>query len=263
MESVTREVPPPLVTVVTVLKDDPVGFSQTLQSLESQSSQSFQWVIVDSSSDRSSTPNLLKNSRLKPDYSWVKANGIYPAMNQGADLAKGLYLYFLNAGDTLFDSETLIQVSSALQEGDFSWAFGGVEFRDQLGRILREPIWQYHEEKKHRFARGRFPAHQGVFVRHDLFDQLGGFDISYKIAADYHLITRLSCIQDPLILKFNVAKFTQGGASTTSWRFAQSEFRRARSESYTRNLESIIDELFYGTKAYASHLVVSLRTKSQ
>lgn len=248
-------------SVITVVKDDPEGFTQTLHSLENQSSKDFNWVVVDSSADQSSIPQILESSVLTANYLWVEAAGIYPAMNQGAELASGSYLYFLNAGDSLSGSDILQRIEQLLLEKNPVWAFGGVTFWSQVGQPLREPAWQYEHEYAHRFARGRFPAHQGVFVRHDLFDQLGGFNTSYKVAADYHMVTRLSQLQKPLIMDFSIANFTQGGASTKSWRLAQSEFRRARKEVFPQNSMGFIDELVFGVKTYASHLVVNLRAK--
>jgi glycosyltransferase involved in cell wall biosynthesis len=252
-----------VISVITVVMDDPAGFAETLESLEEQSLPQFNWVVVDSSTDPTSIPALLSQSQLSVDYEWVKPEGIYPAMNHGASRSDGKYLYFLNAGDTLFDSMTLAQVTNAVSETLPTWAFGGVNFWDQNGQQLKEPNWDYSVEHRHRFTRGRFPAHQSVFVRSDVFEELGNFDTAFTIAADYHMICRLSQIQDPLALGFKVAHFTQGGASTLSWRLAQTEFRQARTSVFPLNLAGRLEELFFGTRACLSHLVVNRRSKSQ
>lgn len=250
-------------SVITVVKDDPDGFSKTLQSLEEQTLPKLNWVVVDSSSDQTSIPALLSESRLPVDYVWVEPAGIYPAMNHGATLAVGKYIYFLNAGDTLIDSEILGRVADSVSEVSPIWAFGGVNFWDQNGSQLQEPAWNYHSERQHRFVRGRFPSHQGVIVRRDVFENLGGFDTSYAIAADYHMICLLSQMQDPLQLDFAIANFTQGGASTVSWRLAQTEFRRGRKSVFPLNFASHVEELYFGAKDHLSHLVASRRSKSQ
>jgi len=250
-------------SVITVVMNDPEGFSETLKSLEDQTLPEFNWVVVDSSTDQTRIPTLLSQSKLSIDYVWVEPEGIYPAMNEGATHSKGKYLYFLNAGDTLFDAGTLNRVAKSLSEKSPTWAFGGVNFWDQNGQQLKEPPWDYSLEHRHRFTRGRFPAHQSVFVRSDIFEVLSGLDTSFTIAADYHMICRLSQIQDPLKLGFVIANFTQGGASTVSWRLAQTEFRRVRKSVFPLNVIGRLEELFFGTKAYLSHLVANRRSKSQ
>ena len=250
-------------SVITVVMDDLKSFQETLKSLEKQSLPTFNWVVVDSSSDQTSIPALLSHSKLNVDYVRSEPAGIYPAMNQGASLGTGRYLYFLNAGDTLFDSETLNQVVDLISENSPVWAFGRVNFWDLGGQQLNEPHWEFSRERQHRFARGRFPSHQSVFVRSDIFEDLDGLDASFVIAADYNMICRLSQIQDPLELDFVVANFIQGGASTVSWRLAQAEFRRVRTSVFPLTVVGRLEELFFCTKAYLSHLVVNRRSKSQ
>lgn len=250
---------PPQLSVITVVKDDTLGFLQTLNSLKDQSLSEFNWVVVDSSTDRTAIPSLVDSSGLLADYLWVEPKGIYPAMNVGSNISKGRYLYFLNSGDTLFDSSTLSRVDEVLSATAPLWAFGNINFWNQKGQKLTEPVWNYSTEQHHRFARGRFPGHQGLFVSKKAYETLGGLDTAFSIAADYLMICQLSQIQAPRELGFVVANFTQGGASTISWRTAQKEFRRARKMVFPPNLVDHFEELLFGLKAYASHTIASQR----
>jgi hypothetical protein len=249
-------------SVITVVRDDSSGFSETLKSLNEQSLTEFNWVVIDSSADRTAISSLLESSRRSADYLWVEPEGIYPAMNLGASVAKGCYLYFLNSGDTFFNSDTLSRVDEALTSTSPLWAFGNIDFWSQKGQKLTEPNWDYSKEQQHRFARGRFPGHQGLFVDKKAFEALGGLDTQFSIAADYHMVCRLSQIQAPRELGFVVANFTQGGASTVSWRTAQKEFRKARRVVFPPNIVDQLEELLFGVKAYASHIIANRRSFS-
>jgi glycosyltransferase involved in cell wall biosynthesis len=250
----------PQLSVITVVKDDTLGFLQTLNSLKEQSLPEFHWVVIDSSTDRTAIPSFVDSSGLSADYLWVEPKGIYSAMNVGSNISKGRYLYFLNAGDTLFHSGTLSRVDEALRATAPLWAFGNINFWNQKGQRLSEPGWNYSTEHHHRFARGRFPGHQGLFVSKNAYEALGGLDIQFAIAADYHMICQLSQIQAPRELGFVIANFTQGGASTVSWRTAQKEFRKARKMVFPPNLVDRTEEFLFGLKAYASHIVASRRS---
>jgi hypothetical protein len=249
-------------SVITVVRDETAGFIETLKSLNEQSLKEFNWVVIDSSADRTTISSLVNSSGKSADYFWVKPEGIYPAMNLGASLAKGRYLYFLNAGDTLFSSNTLSRVNEALAATYPLWAFGNIDFWNQKSQKLTEPNWDYSTEQQHRFARGRFPGHQGLFVDKNAFRALGGLNTQFSIAADYHMICRLSQIQAPLELGFVVANFTQGGASTFSWRTAQKEFRKARKIVFPPNIVDRLEEFLFGVKAYASHIIANRRSIS-
>jgi hypothetical protein len=250
-------------SVITVVRDDSSGFSETLKSLNEQSLTEFNWVVIDSSADRTAISSHLESSGRSADYLWVEPEGIYPAMNRGASLSRAHYLFFLNAGDTLFNSDTLSRVDEALASTCPLWAFGNIDFWNQKGQQLTEPHWDYSTEQQHRFARGRFPGHQGLFVGKNAFTALGGLDTQFSIAADYHMVCRLSQIQAPLELGFAVANFTQGGASTVSWRAAQKEFRSARKMVFPANLANQFEELLFGVKAYASHVIANRRSTSR
>ncbi len=69
-------------------------------------------------------------------------------------------------------------------------------------------------------------------MKRNLVHTLGGFDPSYRITGDYHLLLRASLVAKPLVFGFPIANFQQGGASTQNWRMAAKEFHRARVEVF-------------------------------
>ena len=251
----------PKISVITVVMNDPNGFSKTLESVHRQDGSIFEWVVIDSSTDKSVIPQLLLKSGQVVTYQWTEPHGIYSAMNQGARQARGKYLYFLNAGDTFTDAGTLSVLCMALEAEEPEWVYAGVNFFDKNGNPLVEPQWSYSQEFRHRFSRGRFPPHQGVLVRHDVFADLGGFSPRFTIASDYHFILRLSLRGDPLILGQKIANFVQGGASSLSWQRAQREFHQIRGELFPANHLQRLEESWYRLKARIEHLVADRRNR--
>ena len=225
------ESPRPWLSVITVVRDAPAAFADTVRSLALQSDQAFEFVVVDSSNDRESTCQTLSGRPHR--YTWTSPEGIYPAMNIGLEQAIGEYVYFLNAGDTLHDRETLRVIRPQIMSSLPPWAFGRIEIFNLNGTRTLTPLWDYRAHKKAHFARGHFPAHQGTFVRRDLLVALGGFDTRYRIAADYAAFLELSKQADPLVLETVIADFAEGGASTTNWRASFIEFHQARMEAFS------------------------------
>jgi glycosyltransferase involved in cell wall biosynthesis len=216
----------PWVSVITVVKDDPAGFAETMDSVASQTSADIEHVVIDSSSDPETVPELLGERPVI--YRWTPPAGIYPAMNDALALSRGEYAYFANAGDVLFDSEVLARARGAL--AGRIWGFGPVEIIERSGRRVVTPRWDYEHERARGFARGLFPAHQGTFARRQTLLDLGGFDTSFAISADYAMALRLSLMDDPVELDFIVASFREGGTSTDRWQESFREFHRARQE---------------------------------
>lgn len=217
----------PWLSVVTVVKDDPAGFARSMESLGAQDSADVEWVVVDGSTDSTSIPSALEDSVLPVTYRHERPSGIYAAMNSALATATGDFVYFLNAGDTLASGKVLSAVRGRLGV-EATWGFGPVEIEEESGSVVVTPHWDYAAEKHAAFSRGLFPPHQGTFVRTEALRGMGGFDTSYRIAADYAAFLRLSRLAEPVELPLVVARFREGGTSTQSWQESFREFHRAR-----------------------------------
>lgn len=223
-----------ILSVITVVKDDPTGLQYTLDSVSQQERvdpTQLQFVVIDGSTP--SLEDLVTDSEItNVSYIWQKPQGIFSAMNFGVAQAQGDYVLFLNAGDTLFDTRVLSQLIEFLRSGSPTWAYGRVQFTSPSGQDLTEPPWSYTAERSRLFARGLFPSHQGTVMRRDLIKSLGGFDETYQITSDYHLMLKASKASQPKFIPFPIAHFQQGGASTQNWRTAVAEFHRARTSVF-------------------------------
>ena len=234
----------PWLTVITVVKDDLDGFTRTLRSLSAQDLSGVEYVVVDSSTDRREIPDALASAlAFAPDgtgasgaarsgsVTWVPPAGVYAAMNTGMSLASGDYLYFLNAGDELASADVLSSLRAAVSDSSPAWLFGDVEILGTDGSRVITPPWDYASERTRAFSGGYFPPHQGTVVRADLLREIGGFDTSFTIAADYAAFLRLASLADPLRLDVVIARFHEGGVSTQRWARSLAEFHRARRRS--------------------------------
>ena len=218
----------PWLTIVTVVKDDAEGLQRTLESLVAQKLTDYQHVVIDSSSNRDEVPALLVKTAA--EYTWVAPAGVYAAMNTGLDYANGRYVYFLNAGDWLYAPTTLSMLRTQLIECQPRWAIGPVEIVSMDGTRTITPPWNYQREAALGFSRGHFPAHQGTIAERSVLEGFGGFNTTYRIAADYAMALRLATTGAPLQLDFPLACFTEGGVSTVEWKRSLREFHRARVE---------------------------------
>lgn len=213
-------------TVVTVVKDDSDGFARTVASLAGQQLDGVEYLVIDSSIDRNATHQVLTSAGASARVTWTAPAGIYAAMNVGLTQATGEFVYFLNAADTLAPN-TLRHVHAVIENTSPQWLFGDVEIVGTNGICTRTPQWDYATEQATVFSRGLFPPHQGTFVRTALLREVGGFDTSYAVAADYAAFLRFSHIT-PVHINMVIASFSEGGTSTVRWHRSVSEFHRAR-----------------------------------
>ena len=217
----------PWLTIVSAVRDDLEGLQRTFESLRTQDLEGVEVLVLDSSSDRASVGDVCGDIAA---VEWMEPQGVYAAMNTGLQHASGKYVQFLNAGDCLHDDSVLQRVRACVAS-EAQWMFGPVEIVGKDGKRTVTPVWDYSVEKKHMFARGLFPQHQGTFARRELLQKLGEFNTSFRIAADYALFLRMSQVSDPLELDFVVADFHEGGLSSERWQESFREFHRARIET--------------------------------
>ena len=248
----------PFLSIITVVKDDRDGLIKTSKSLTEQDLQSVEWLIIDSSRHPVCMADLPGELSSSCRYHWVEPHGIYPAMNSGLRKAVGEYVWFLNAGDTVSERSTIRKLIAILVDRQPGWAVGQVTFVHPDAHEITPPAFDFAAEKKKMFARGRFPPHQGTIVKRQLLLDLGGFDIRFPIAADYHSALRLSEMEDPLVFPEILAKFQLGGISSQHWWQAIHEFRHARHDVLKIHGHRKILELMYSTKMYASTLAARL-----
>ena len=218
----------PWLTIVTVVKDDPDGLERTLRSLVGADLGSIEHLVVDSSGDRAFAVDLVETLGLPSQVLWTEPAGVYPAMNAGLAAAHGEFVHFLNAGDELASPDVLLGLRQTLNVSEPMWLEGPVEIVNADGSVLVTPPWNYQQESEWAFARGRFPAHQGTIVRTSVLRSLDGFDTSFSIVADYAAFLRLSQVGDPARFDGVIARFHEGGVSTTRWSRSLAEFHRAR-----------------------------------
>ena len=252
----------PLLTVITVLKDDPEGLLRTMNSLDQPPSPDIQWLVVDSSSDVQRVRTILTRSRWESDFFWTKPEGVFNAMNKGLAKASGDYVWFLNAGDTLHSSESLDIVLTLLRNKPF-WAFGQVQFVSMEGRVTLPKVFDYEREKRRWFARGRFPPHQGTIARRQLVCELGGFNENYRVAADYELMLKLSKAADPVVSDAVWATFYEGGVSSTNWRRSLREFHHARRAVLKFSRAASVGESALTLKHYASRSLGQVKRRAK
>ncbi len=120
----------------------------------------------------------------------VPPGNMYSAINAGMRVARGSWLSYLNADDILFP-ETVRSAVQWVPDGVDLFYSGTVEYLDLEGRFL------------HAFrmpmpcdilplacdAINAVPP-QGAFFRRQVFDQLGGFRETFRLAADFDFFIR-------------------------------------------------------------------------
>lgn len=213
------------VSVVTVTYNAEKALPKTMLSVLNQSCYDFEYLIIDGNStdDTISIIQEFENRvqqgefGIKPEqYRWISEpdRGLYDAMNKAIGLAKGDFIWFINAGDKIFSSETLQQVVDAIEQNpNVDVVYGQTVIIGQDDEVLGE---------RHRVAPanltrkslldGLVVCHQSVIVRRSIAPQ---YDLSYKLTADYDWMCRvLDVSRKNVYIDGYLSKFQTAGLST-------------------------------------------------
>ena len=173
------------ITIVTVCYNAEKTIERTIESVISQNYPNIEYLIIDGKST-DATMDIVRKYETIPYIRIVseKDNGLYHAMNKGANMATGDYILFLNSGDYLCDDNVIKEISTELSADII---YGNVIRQKQDGDVLEKYPGKY--KVMWLLLQGRMVSHQVIFTKTAIMRQLG-FDESYKITADYNFLLR-------------------------------------------------------------------------
>ena len=174
----------PLITIITIVKNNQKLLSETFESVFNQSFKNFEYIVIDGkSNDR--TIDLIKKNNEKINY-WISQEdeGIYFAFNKGLDLARGELIGFVNSDDKLrVDALSILaKYYDLFPKNDFF--FGSV--KKHWGVLHGYKPW------KIRWSWGFYSSHStGFYIKKNAAKKLGYYNTLYKYHADYDYFFRM------------------------------------------------------------------------
>lgn len=191
------------VTIITVCRNNAQGLERTIRSVESQTWQKKEYLVIDGAST-DETFTVIKSHEAQITR-WVSEsdNGIYDAMNKGVRMAQGIWVIFMNAGDTFASADTLGRVFGNPQEADVIY-----------GDVIKGGTVKKAETPRN--SHRMFFCHQSAFVRRSCLMEFP-FDTKHRMSADFKQIKQLYLSGKKFLqLNFPVAVFDTQGVSNTS-----------------------------------------------
>lgn len=196
-------------SIITVCFNANDKLKETVENVLAQTFTDYEIIVKDGGSTDGSLEKLPTDEHIKV-YSG-KDKGIYDAMNEAVAKASGEYVIFMNCGDSFYEDTVLEKANEAINLNPGRRIYYGDAYFCTAKETITQPA-----EITESICYRHMPNHQSCFFDRTLWDE-DGFDISYRIRADYDFFLRAFFVKQirPCYLNITVASYEGGGYSET------------------------------------------------
>ncbi len=212
------------VSIITATFNCESTIGNALESIESQSYQEIEHIVIDGKS-ADNTVEIVRNygrARIisEPDH------GIYDALNKGIKLSTGDFVGFLHADDTFAGESVVGDMVEKLIASGTDGVYGDLVYVRKNGSVLR--YWRSGVYSISKLNKGWMPPHPTLFLRREIYENFGLFDTTFKISSDYEFMLRILLRGITLsYLDYPLVRMQIGGASNRS---LQNILRKSRED---------------------------------
>ncbi|WP_122094950.1 glycosyltransferase family 2 protein [Rahnella sp. Larv3_ips] len=206
------------VTIITATFNSSKTIQDTILSLESQTYNNIEYIIVDGDSKDNTLEIINEYSTRVSTVICEPDKGIYDALNKGISAATGDVIGFLHSDDILAYPDAITDIVSKFSEGNFDAVYADLEYvsQDNTNHVVRK--WKSGDYNVNKLKYGWMPPHPSFYMKRSRYIEWGVFNLNYKISADYDSLLRYLWVHKAkaVYLPRVLTKMRVGGISNRS-----------------------------------------------
>ena len=178
------------ISVVTPTYNSEKTILKNIDSVINQTYKEFEQIIVDNLSDDNTieiVKNLYEKSKIINKLKIIseRDKGISEAFNKGITAATGDVIAILNSDDIYFNKQVFETIADIFKDPEILFVHGDIYFDDPVyGSNIRKPLLCP-------VTKAMPYNHPSMFLRKEVYEKYGLYDLSYKYAMDYEFIIRI------------------------------------------------------------------------
>lgn len=242
-----------LVNIVTVVRNAETTIQDTIESVINQSYKNIEYIIIDgNSSDQ--TVNIIRKFETHISY-WISEpdEGIYHAMNKGIAVSAGDIIGILNAGDVYTEDAVERIIKAYTNQKEISVIVGNCKtFLETNSK------WLVSSGRFDKLPYKMLP-HPSIFVPRSVYKEIGLFDTSFKISADYDFLCR--CYQQSInfVHVDQVISIASPRGVSSNYYLTEIEYLKSRLKNHLPLVSSLIRTFFSLATITGHQLLKKLR----
>ena len=180
------------ISIITVVYNNEKTILDSINSVRNQTYKNIEHIFIDGGSLDNTLKIIHENTSSNSIIISEKDDGLYDAMNKGIKMANGDIIGILNSDD-VYDNFNVIEhiANHFISDSKLKILYGDLVYvkADDIDMQIR--YWESKNITANYFENGYVPPHPTLFMTKDVYNSVGLFDLSFKLAADYEFILRL------------------------------------------------------------------------
>ena len=176
------------VSVITATYNSEGTIHRNIKSVQNQKDIILEQIFVDGGSSDNTVGIIESLSSNRSSLIIGQDSGIYDALNIGIEKSSGEFIAILNSDDFFSNDRVLSDIITVFEREHVDIVYSGITYVNSKYEVIAE--WVPEEFSLGAFSDSWHPPHPGFFVRKDCYEKAGGFDLNFKVAADFELMYR-------------------------------------------------------------------------
>lgn len=178
------------ISIITATYNSAKTIAETIASLETQTYQNIEYIIVDGASQDSTVSFISDNSSKISKIICEPDKGIYDALNKGIRAATGDVIGFLHSDDLLAYDDAIADIAKTFEATGCDALYGDLEYVSRHDISKRVRLWKSGIFSRVKMKFGWMPPHPSFYMKRTCYMEYGDFSLDYRISADYDSILR-------------------------------------------------------------------------
>ena len=178
------------ISIITITYNSAHTLQRALDSVQGQTYSDIEHIIVDGASTDGTVELIKAYAKMHKNVQWVSEHddGIYNALNKGIRMATGDVIGFLHSDDVLYSPDSIEQIATAFKLSQADVVYGDLQYC-KGEKVVRR--WNSNAFHPSMLKFGWMPPHPTVYVRREVYQEVGEYDEWFSISADYDMIIRI------------------------------------------------------------------------
>lgn len=179
------------ISIITATYNSAATIKDTLISVNNQDYPNIEHIIIDGNSSDNTLDIVREYGKRVTTIVSEPDKGIYDAMNKGIRAATGDIVGILNSDDFYAYDDVISKIVSVFEADDnIEGVYTDLYYVKQNNpdEVVRH--WVSKPFKLKSFFKGWHPPHPTLYLKREVYEKYGVFDLDFRLAADFELMMR-------------------------------------------------------------------------